>query len=106
MERIKIYTGVGGEGEAKISPADFYHGADFFISYADKNGKENTIVFDITEKEEKIKRPSVDVVVGNDVPDPSDESFDKRIVEVADNYAKQFFEVLQAKTEKGKQLQK
>jgi hypothetical protein len=93
MDRLKFYTAVG-------SPADIYHGRDGIMIFEDFDKKIYEIGVQVSKNPEKLNRS--DVLIEEDVPDPSDDDFDKKILAVSEKYAEKFIAVLEKKKKEGK----
>ena len=95
QKNIQFFTSVGGPLDA--------HGIDGFISYIcpikDGQQKEFMVSFDITknpDKDEQMKK--ADLLLGGDIPDPSDEGYNEEKSSGAiNNYATEMAEIIQNK---------
>lgn len=98
MNRLKFYTSVG-------SPLDA-HGIDgfFTFSYIDAQGypKECVVSFDVTRNPDKDETLRADLLIGGDIPDPSDQGFnEKEYLKKIDEYAAEGSAVLREKMQRG-----
>ncbi len=99
LNRLKFFTCVGGEK----SPADFFHGVDFFVSFIDDQSREIIVTGDVTRDPQKSQK--ADILVVGDIPDPGQEGFsEKEYLEVIDRYAKEASEILEKKIRERKFL--
>lgn len=100
LDRLRFFTCAGREK----SPADFYHGVDFFLSYIGDDGKEYIVTGDVTRNAAKVKK--ADFLVEEDVPDPSDNDYnEEEYFKIIDNYGQKSFEILKNKIEEKKYRQ-
>ncbi|HRY52648.1 MAG TPA: hypothetical protein P5089_02220 [Candidatus Portnoybacteria bacterium] len=98
MNRLKFYTSVGGPLDA--------HGIDgfFVFSYVDKEGrtKECAVSFDVTKNPNKDEAAKADLLIGGDVPDPSDADFSEdEYLKKIEEYAKRGSAIFQEKMQRG-----
>lgn len=98
MNRLKYFTAVRGPLDA--------HGIDgfFVFSYTDNEGriKECAFSLDATKNPSKDEPPKADVLIGGDVPDPSDDNFNEdEYLKKIDEYAAQGLAVFQEKMQRG-----
>lgn len=97
LNRLKFFTCAGG----KKSPADFFHGLDFFVSLTDKQGKEVIVTGDVTKDVQKSQK--ADLLVGGDIPDPGQENFnEKEYLELVERYAQEAVTILERKMKEHK----
>jgi len=95
LDRLKFYTAVD-------SPADIYHGRDAFFIFEDSDKKTYEIGIQVSKNPEKLNRS--DVLIEEDVPDPSDDDFNIKIMAVSEKYADKFLSVLEKKKKEGKTI--
>jgi hypothetical protein len=97
LNRLKFFTCAGGEK----SPADFFHGLDFFVSFKDEQGKEIIFPGDVTKDAQKSQK--ADFLVGGDIPDPGQENFnEKEYLELIDHYSQEAVAILEKKMKEHK----